>query len=270
MQTAYFDCFSGVSGDMCLGALVGAGVDLDQLRQGLAGLAVEGYVLRREQVCRAGIAAENILVDVSAEKQLVRHLSDIERIIDTSDLPEAVKYQSKQVFKTLAGAEARVHGTTPDKIHFHEVGAVDAIVDVVGTVLGLHLLGVQTVYVSPLPLGSGFIHCRHGIIPSPAPATLEILTGGGIPIYDAGLSMETVTPTGSALMATLSAGRVGMPTMTIERVGYGAGKREYDRPNLLRLIVGGAVEPNAGCNKHLENKNCHHTSDVLNSDYHEK
>jgi len=242
MKTAYFDCFSGVSGDMCLGALVGAGVDFDQLCRALAGLAVEGYELRREQVCRAGIAADNILVEVVTGGQPVRRLPDIEHIITASDLPEAVKHRSQQVFQTLARAEARVHETTPDQVHFHEVGAVDAIVDVVGTVLGLHLLAAQNVYVSPLPLGYGLIHCHHGIIPAPAPATLEILSGVNLPVYDAGTQMETVTPTGAALMATLSEGRVGLPTMTIDRVGYGAGKREYERPNLLRLLVGDVVD----------------------------
>lgn len=238
MKTAYFDCFSGVSGDMCLGALVDAGVDFEQLRLALAGLAIEGYDLRREQVIRAGIAAENILVEVFAEGQPVRHLSNIEHIINTSELPETVKYRSKKVFQSIARAEAKVHGITPDQVHFHEVGAVDSIVDVVGTVLGLHLLGAQAVYVSPLPLGSGFIQCKHGVIPSPAPATLEILSGASLPVYDACTLMETVTPTGAALMVVLSEGRVGLPTMIIDRVGYGAGKKEYERPNLLRLMVG--------------------------------
>lgn len=260
MKTAYFDCFSGVSGDMCLGALVGAGVDFDRLCQGLAGLALDGYELRREKVRRAGIAAENILVETSTQGQPLRHLSDIEQIIAASDLPETVKSKSKQVFRTLAWAEARVHGTSPEKIHFHEVGAVDAIVDVVGTVLGLHLLEAEAVFVSPLPLGSGFIHCQHGIIPAPAPATLEILTGARVPVYDAGVRIETVTPTGAALVTTLSEGRVGLPAMTVDRVGYGAGKNEYDRPNLLRLIVGDAM---VSCNcvgrsKHFVGNNCHH------------
>lgn len=242
MKTAYFDCFSGVSGDMCLGALVDAGVDFNHLCRGIAGLAIDGYVLRREQVIRVGITAENIVVEVpAAAEQPVRCLPDIEHIIMTSDLPEAVMHKSRQVFQTLARAEARVHKTTPDQVHFHEIGAVDAIVDVVGTVLGLQLLGVEVVYVSPLPLGSGFIRCQHGIIPAPAPATLEILSGVNLPVSDAGIKMETVTPTGAALMATLSEGRVGLPTMTIERVGYGAGKREYERPNLLRLVVGDMV-----------------------------
>ncbi len=241
MKTAYFDCFSGVSGDMCLGALVDAGVDFNHLCRGIAGLAIDGYVLRREQVIRGGIAAENIVVEVSAAEQPVRRLPDIEHIIMNSDLPEAVRHKSRQVFQTLAWAEARVHRTTPDQVHFHEIGAVDAIVDVVGTVLGLQLLGVQAVHVSTMPLGSGFIHCQHGIIPAPAPATLEILSGVNLPVSDAGIQMETVTPTGAALMATLSEGQVGLPNMTIERVGYGSGKREYERPNLLRLVVGDMV-----------------------------
>lgn len=244
MSIAFFDCFSGVSGDMCLGALVGAGVDFDRLRQELAGLPVEGYTLRREKVIQSGITADNITVALAEFEQPARHLPEIEQLIDAAGLPERVKEASKQVFQTLARAEARVHGTSPDKIHFHEVGAVDAIIDVVGTVLGLHLLGVDKVYISPLPLGSGFIHCRHGVIPSPAPATLEILAGASLPVYDAGVRMETVTPTGAALMAVLARGRVGLPSMTVERVGYGAGKQQYDRPNLLRVVIGEPVKEN--------------------------
>lgn len=236
MKIAYFDCFSGVSGDMCLGALVAAGVDFEQLKEELARLPVEGYALRREKIKRSGITATNIFVDLLELNQPERRLADIRQIIDGSSLPEPVKEKSKAVFNRLAVAEATVHDTSPDRIHFHEVGAVDAIVDVVGTVLGLHLLGVEKVYASPLPMGKGFIRCMHGIIPSPAPATLEILQD--VPIYGAGIQGELVTPTGAALMAVLADAFVDLPALTVTAVGYGSGKKSMDHPNLLRLIVG--------------------------------
>jgi len=175
MKIAYFDCFSGISGDMCLGALTAAGVDFDSLKEELAKLPVDGYALRREKIKRNGITADNVFVDLLATEQPERHLSDIQQIIDGSDLPQEVKEKSKAVFGRLAAAEAAVHDTTLESIHFHEVGAVDAIIDVVGTVMGLHLLGADKIYASPLPMGKGFIKCMHGIIPSPAPATMEIL-----------------------------------------------------------------------------------------------
>jgi len=236
MKIAYFDCFSGISGDMCLGALVAVGADFALLQQDLAKLPVEGYSLRREIVKLSGIAATDMYVDLAETRQPARHLADIEGIIDRSSLPEAVKDQGKAVFLKLAQAEAAVHGTTTDKIHFHEVGAVDAIIDVVGTILGLHLLGVEKVLASPLPMGKGFIKCRHGVIPAPAPATLEILRG--VPVYGVSFAGELVTPTGAALISTLAASFGDYPSMIIEKVGYGAGKNRMEHPNLLRLVIG--------------------------------
>lgn len=239
MKIAYFDCFAGISGDMCLGALLAAGVDFERLREELAKLPVEGYSLRQETVNRNGIAAVNLFVDLQDTNQPERHLGDIVKIIDRSTLPEQVKEKSKAVFHRLALAEAAVHGTTPDHIHFHEVGAVDAIVDVVGTVLGLQMLRVGKIYSSPLPMGKGFIQCSHGIIPSPAPATLEILHN--IPVYGTGVQGELVTPTGAALISTLADGFSDLPPMTIEKTGYGSGKRMMEHPNLLRLIIGNST-----------------------------
>ena len=241
MKIAYFDCFSGISGDMCLGALIDAGADFDRLKQKLGELPVEGYSLRCATVNRSGISATSVHVDVTAE-QPERHLADIEKIIDGSSLPDRVKDSSKQVFKTLALAEARVHGTTPEKIHFHEVGAVDAIIDVVGTVLGLNMLGVERVLISPLPMGRGFIKCMHGVIPAPAPATLEILADKNIWVCGCGIDLELVTPTGAAIAATLGRGCQSWPDMLVKGVGYGAGQREYLKPNLLRLIIGEGKE----------------------------
>lgn len=236
MKIAYFDCFSGISGDMCLGTLISAGVDFERLREELAKLPIQGYDLRWEKIKRNGITCSNVFVDLLEVNQPTRRLADITEIIDNSTLPEEVKEKSKAVFNCLATAEATIHETTLDHIHFHEVGAVDAIVDVVGTVLGLHLLGVDKVYASPLPMGKGFIRCMHGIIPSPAPATLEILQN--VPIYGVGIDGELVTPTGAALISTLAEGFMDLPALTVEKIGYGAGKKVMEHPNLLRLIVG--------------------------------
>ncbi len=240
MRIAYFDCFSGISGDMCLGALLAIGVDFEHLREELAKLPVEDYILRHEKVKRNGISAVNFFVDLLKTNQPERHLAGIVKILDDSTLPQEVKEKSKAVFNRLALAEAAVHDTTPDYIHFHEVGAVDAIVDVVGTVMGLHMLGIEKIYSSPLPMGKGFIKCMHGIIPSPAPATLEILQN--IPVYGADVQGELVTPTGAALISTLADGFTNLPPMTIKKTGYGSGKKTMEHPNLLRLIIGDALD----------------------------
>jgi len=236
-EDSVFDCFSGISGDMCLGALVDAGVDFGALQKMLGMLPVDGYSLRCEKVMSSGISATSVHVEITSE-QPERHLADIVEIIEAGKLPDKVKASGREVFINLARAEAKIHATTPEKIHFHEVGAVDAIIDVVGTVLGLHLLGVERVLVSPLPMGRGFIKCAHGVIPSPAPATLEILVDRHIAVYGTDVEMELVTPTGAALAATLNNGCGTLPVMQVKRVGYGAGKKEYQRPNLLRLIIG--------------------------------
>jgi len=236
MKIAYFDCFSGISGDMCLGALISAGVDFDCLKKELAKLPVEGYVLRLEKVRRNGIAAVNVFVDQVEKNQPERRLDEIEQVIDSSTLPEVVKEKSKAVFNRLAMAEAAVHDITMNQVHFHEVGAVDAIIDIVGTVSGLYQLGVDLVYASPLPMGKGFIECMHGIIPSPAPATLELLRD--VPIYGTSFEAELVTPTGAALLTTLAEGFIDLPAVIVQKIGYGAGKKIMKHPNLLRLIVG--------------------------------
>ncbi len=245
MKIAYFDCFSGISGDMCLGAIVGAGASCEELSSILHQLPVEGFDLRFEQVKRHGISAVNVHVD-TAREQPERHLSEIEKIIEDSELPQPVKDASKRVFGTLAAAEAAVHATTPEHVHFHEVGAVDAIVDVVGTVAGLYILGVDKVYVSPLPVGKGFVECAHGVLPLPAPATLSVLARKNIIVYGTDADAELVTPTGAAIAATLSEGCGPLPPMLVQSVGYGCGKREYDRPNLLRLVIGEAPASGAG------------------------
>ncbi|RJQ30430.1 MAG: LarC family nickel insertion protein [Peptococcaceae bacterium] len=236
MRIAYFDCFAGISGDMCLGALVAAGADFETLKKELLKLPVTGYRLFYEKKKLDGVAAVDFLVDMGPEKQPARSLPEIERIIGGSALPEEVKAKSKAVFKRLAEAEAAVHGVTPEKVHFHEVGAVDAIIDIVGTVLCLHLLGIETVYASPLPLGRGFVPCAHGVLPLPAPATLELLKG--VPVYGVNTEGELVTPTGAALITTLAGAFSSLPEILVERIGHGAGKNSPERPNLLRVFIG--------------------------------
>jgi len=184
---------------------------------------------------RRGIQATDVQVKIKHEHHH-RHLSDITRIIEESALAESVKQKATSIFRVLAEAEARVHGTTAESVHFHEVGAVDAIVDIVGACVGLHLLGVERVVVSPLPMGHGWVECQHGRIPLPAPATVEILKGA--PVYSANVEGELVTPTGAAIVKTLAHSFGHMPQMRVQNTGYGAGNTEFPFPNLLRVFVG--------------------------------
>lgn len=241
---AYFDCFNGAAGDMILGALISAGLKEEDLRADLARLALADYELRIEHVRRHGLAAVKVDVHMTG-KPGHRHLHHITRIVDESTLPEPVKATAKRVFTRLAEAEARVHGTTIEKVHFHEVGAVDAIVDVVGAAAGIHRLGVGSITCSPIPTGSGTVQCEHGIMPVPAPATAELLVG--VPIAETSEPGELTTPTGAAILTSLARHYGPPPTMRIDRIGYGAGTREgKTRPNLLRLMIGSPVTGGAG------------------------
>jgi len=233
---AYLDCPSGVSGDMLLGALLGAGVALDELRALLGGLPLEGYTLEAAPVVRGALGATHARVVPTREEHAHRHLGDVLAIIEHGDLPERVKRDAGAVFRRLATAEARVHRVGIDEVHFHEVGAVDAIVDVVGVCAGLHLLGVEEVYCSPLPLGRGQTTMAHGTLPLPAPAVLELLAMSGAPTVPHTATTELVTPTGAALVTTLA--RFAQPPLRLARVGYGAGTRAEPAPNLLRLWLG--------------------------------
>jgi hypothetical protein len=240
MTLAYFDCFSGISGDMTLGALVDAGVSIDALRSELSKLNLPGYRITAEKVTRSGIASTKVNVDLDEKKQPVRHLSDIRTIIESSHLSEAVKQKSIRIFEKLAEAEARVHGTTPDKIHFHEVGAVDAIVDIVGSVIGLDLLGITELAGSSVNLGSGTIRSAHGTLPVPSPAASELLKG--VPVYASSLLFELTTPTGAAIISTMSSSFGPLPRMRIDRIAYGAGNMDFpEQPNVLRLFIGEPV-----------------------------
>ncbi len=240
MTLAYFDCFSGISGDMILGALVDAGVSIEALRSELAKLDLPGYTINAEKVKRSGFAATKVHVLLDEKRQPARHLSDIRKIVETSGLSTSIKEKSMKIFERLAEAEAAVHGTTPDNVHFHEVGAVDAIVDIVGSVAGLNMLGISTIAGSPINLGSGTIKSAHGTLPVPAPATAELLKG--IPSYGSLIPFELTTPTGASILGTLSASFGPMPQMKINSIAHGAGGREIPgQPNVLRLMIGDPV-----------------------------
>lgn len=236
---AYLDCFSGISGDMLLGALIDAGLALDDLRADLAKLPVSGYELKAERVSKRSISGTRVVVETE-HSHAHRGLSDIVEIIDKADLPAPVKELARRAFTRLAEAEAHVHGESVEQIHFHEVGAVDAIVDIVGGFCGLHRLGVDEVHASPLPLGGGWVEAAHGRLPVPAPATVELLKG--VPTYGGPVEAELVTPTGAALVTTVSRRFGPMPPMQIREVGWGAGSRDLPHPNLLRLFLGESAE----------------------------
>ncbi|UCC43147.1 MAG: nickel pincer cofactor biosynthesis protein LarC [Candidatus Zixiibacteriota bacterium] len=235
MHVIYFDCFAGASGDMILGALIDAGLESDALIRELAKLNLSGYRIASEKVTKNGISGTRVQVETE-EQKAHRHLQDIMNIIDGSELSPAIKDRSKAVFQRLAEAEARVHNTSPDHIHFHEVGALDAIVDIVGAVVGLDLLGIEAVHASPMHVGTGYVDCQHGRIPVPSPATMELLRG--IPVVSTGIEAELTTPTGAAILTTLSESFGSMPSMSVGRAGYGAGQRDLEIPNLLRVVVG--------------------------------
>jgi uncharacterized protein (TIGR00299 family) protein len=238
MRVAYFDCFSGASGDMCLAALVSAGAPRERLlalpaRLGLAGVEIEVGEARR-----GAFVATRVQVKVEGP-QPRRHLADVERLLAAADLPAVARGRALAVFRRLAEAEAEVHGTTVEKVHFHEVGAADALVDVAGTIELLEALGVERVHASALPLGRGSVRVEHGVIPVPAPATALLLRGAPVEMPD--VEGELVTPTGAALLTTLVSDWGPPPPFTLERVGTGAGARDLaQRPNVLRLLIGEA------------------------------
>ena len=240
-MTVYFDCYSGISGDMTLGALVDAGVDPEALRSEVAKLGLGGYELRFDPVERQGISGTHAVVALDPSiHQPHRHLGDLVAILDGSTLSATVQEKAKAVFHTLAEAEAKVHGVPVDHVHFHEVGAVDALVDVVGAVAGLELLGVESVFASPLPTGKGMVKTAHGLLPVPAPATMEILARVGAPVRSLDVEAELVTPTGAAILATLATFR--QPDMRVRSIGYGFGTKQLPWANALRLWAGDPVE----------------------------
>jgi len=236
MKTLYFDCFAGASGDMILGALIAAGVDQTAFKQQLALLNVDGYSINFEMVDRSGISAIYARVQ-TAEERAHRHLSGILKIIYNSGLSDPVKEQAARIFSRLAEAEARVHNLPVERIHFHEVGALDAIIDVVGAAIGFELFGIERFVSSALHVGSGTVNMDHGRFPVPPPAVAELLKG--VPFYSTDIVGELVTPTGAAIITTVCTDYGAIPQMRLEQTGYGAGTRQYDKfPNALRVLIG--------------------------------
>ena len=251
LKVAYFDCSSGISGDMCLGAVIDAGVSIRKLENDLKKIPVRGYRLISKKVKRAHFASTKVDVIQGSKPstraqaegfkvQSLRNWKEIEKIIQNSLLSQEIKRNGLKVFKRLFEAEAKVHGEAFDKVHLHELGAIDCIVDVFGTIIGLNILGVEKVFSSPINLGSGFVKTETGILPVPAPATAEILKK--IPVYSKDISFELTTPTGAAIIKELSSGFGSMPNMDIEKIGVGAGSMDFkDRPNILRLFIGNPI-----------------------------
>ena len=236
MKTLYFDCFAGASGDMILGAMVAAGVDKDELRKQLSLLNVDGFDISFDVVDRSGLSATYARVETAHEHKH-RHLSDIKEIIERSGVSESVKSVAVKIFTRLAEAEARVHNEPVDHVHFHEVGALDAIVDIVGAAICFDLLKIERFVSSPLHVGSGTIQMAHGRFPVPPPAVAELLKG--VPFYSTDIQGELLTPTGAAIITTVCQDFGPIPRMTTDVTGYGAGTRQYkDFPNVLRVLLG--------------------------------
>ncbi|MDQ6644124.1 MAG: nickel pincer cofactor biosynthesis protein LarC [Chloroflexota bacterium] len=235
-KIAYLDCNSGISGDMFLGAMLDAGLSLDTLKTGLASLPVTGYELLVEAKQDKGISGSRFTVVMAEQEQPGRHLSDISAILQASTLTISVRETALAIFQRLAEAEAHVHGTSVAEVHFHEVGAIDALVDITGAAIAVASLGITQFYASPLPLTSGHVKTAHGLLPVPAPATLEILRRVAAPWRPCPAEGELVTPTGAAILATLA--RFETPSIAIERVGYGFGQKHLPWPNCLRLCLG--------------------------------
>ena len=235
-RIAYFDCFSGASGDMLVGALLDAGLAFEALQEDIARLHLGAVRLTCTRQVRKGISGTKFDVLDEGHERPARNLQAIQEILGQADLPETVRQRSLQVFQRLAEAEARVHGTSVEHVHFHEVGAVDSLVDIVGFCAGLYRLEIAQVYASPLPTGGGKVRTEHGLLPVPAPATLELLAQAQAPIVPLDVQSELVTPTGAALLATLATFR--QPAMRVQAVGYGFGTKEFDWPNAVRVWIG--------------------------------
>jgi len=243
-RVIYFDCFSGISGDMILGALVSLGVDIKEILNCLKSLNLKGFKLNSRQVKRNGFIGTkvNVVLNHTAQKSHhARSFKDIKSLIEKSDLPKIVKFNSIAIFRRIAKVEAKVHGTTINRIHFHEVGAIDSIIDIVGGSLAMNLLDADLIVSSAINTGEGVVKCDHGILPVPAPATLELLKG--IPCYSSGVEKELTTPTGAAFIGYFAEKFGSLPNMDILSTGYGAGAHEIKKiPNLLRIVLGRCEE----------------------------
>jgi len=242
----YFDCYSGISGDMVLGALIDAGVPLQRLKKELSRLTLKGYRLEARKVKRAGFAATKVDVitqntEQRSQKRDARQWKDIEKIIKASTFSSNIKRQGLSIFKRLFQAEAKVHGGSFQNVHLHELGAVDCIIDIFGAIIGLDILGINEVYSSPVNTGSGTVRTDHGLLPVPAPATVELLKG--IPIYSSGLNHELTTPTGAVIISSLAKGFMPFPDLEVSKIGIGAGGKNFrTQPNVLRLFVGPGIK----------------------------
>ena len=237
MKIAYFDCFSGISGDMVLGALLDLGLPKALLTQELKKLPLPDYQLLISSSRRMKLKGTRLSVAPRKEEEKERTFREIASMLKMSSLNSRVKELSLEIFKKLAQAEAKIHQQKIDQVHFHEVGALDSLVDIVGAAIGIDYLNLDQVYGSCLPMGSGFVKCRHGVLPLPAPATLELLKD--IPVYSAGIEGEMVTPTGAAIIKVIAKEFGSMPPLKINRIGYGVGTKKFsDRPNLLRIVLG--------------------------------
>ncbi len=243
MRTLYLDAFAGISGDMSLGALADLGVPLEVYRDVATCLGLSEVEISASRTERKGIGATKIGVRVQ-ERSVVRTYASIRTIIEKSSLPDKVKEDSLRIFALIAEAESRIHSRNIDQVHFHELGSADTMVDVAGTVAGLHHLGIEEVLCSPLPMGTGMIKTHHGVLPVPAPAVVEILKD--VPVYSSGIPTELVTPTGAAIAKALASDFCLLPPMRIQGVGYGAGDRDLDIPNLLRAYLGEREAPARG------------------------
>jgi uncharacterized protein (TIGR00299 family) protein len=239
---AYFDCFSGICGDMILGALIDLGVPIKQLEEDLQKLPLNGYDLKVKTVQRNHIRATDVAV-VIEEQHHHRSYKDIVHLIDSSSLSDPIKTTSKDIFLKLAKAEGKIHRVPLEHVHFHEVGAVDSIIDIVGAAICLQHLAIQEIVCSPLPLGHGFVTCSHGKIPVPAPATIELLKD--VPVYATDREQELVTPTGAAIITTVAKRFGRIPLMKIHRIGYGSGKTPSKYPNVLRVFLGESLDQEA-------------------------
>jgi len=235
MKIAYFDCFSGASGDMILGALIDAGLSARRLKEELKKLRIPTIRLEAKKVLKAGISATQVVVG-GDEKRSHRTLKEILRIVERSGVDAGVKEKSEEIFKRIASVEAKIHRIPMEEIHFHELGGLDSVVDIVGAVWGLHQLGIERIHVSKVNVGTGFVKCEHGILPVPAPATLSLMEGK--PIYSSGVERELLTPTGAAILTTLGSEFGPIPPIRVEKIGCGAGRDDLPHPNLLRLIIG--------------------------------
>jgi len=241
MKQAYLDCFSGISGDMTLGALLDAGLPIEELRAGLQALDISGWELSSEKVWKSGMAATQAKVN-TRDTQTHRSLTTILGILEKSRLTANIKQKACAIFERLGEAEASVHDVPLEKIHFHEVGAVDAIIDIVGACIGFHAFGIENFTCSPLNLGSGTVKMAHGVLPVPAPATARLLLGK--PTYSSGVQRELVTPTGAAIVASLCTSFGPQPPMRVSAIGYGAGTADLEgQPNVVRLMIGEATNP---------------------------